>query len=49
MAWVSVPELEVTRSVQRYEPLMAWRCGLDGSSRLGLDEHGFVEALSGPG
>ena len=49
MAWVSVPELEVTRSVQRYEPLGKQRVrfrGLDDgffTAELSPDEHGFVE------
>ena len=52
MAWVSVPELEVTRSAQRYEPLGERRVrfrGLDDgfTAELSLDEHGFVERYPG--
>jgi uncharacterized protein len=47
MAWVSVPDLEVHRSAQRYEPVDERRVryvGLDDGFRavLDLDEHGFV-------
>ena len=45
MAWVSVPELEVTRSEQRYEPLgpgrVRYRAG-SFSAELELDSDGFV-------
>jgi hypothetical protein len=47
MSWVSVPELEVLRSEQRYEPIGPGRVrytGLDHdfTAVLELDEHGFV-------
>ena len=47
MAWVSVPDLEVLRSEQRYEPVsdgVVRYVGLDHdfTAELELDEHGFV-------
>jgi hypothetical protein len=47
MAWVSVPDLEVRRSEQRYEPVDARRVryvGLDHdfTAELQLDDDGFV-------
>ena len=45
MAWVSVPELEVSRSEQRYEPLapglVRFRSG-SFTAELELDDDGFV-------
>jgi hypothetical protein len=47
MAWVDVPSLEVTRSLQRYEPISPRRVrfvGLDDgfTAELDLDTDGFV-------
>jgi uncharacterized protein len=52
MAWVSVPELEVVRSEQRYEATGPGRVrytGLDTdfTAELELDEHGFVVRYPG--
>jgi hypothetical protein len=45
MAWISVPDLAVTRSEQRYTPLgegrVNYRSG-DFSADIHFDEHGFV-------
>ena len=50
MAWVSVPELEVRPSAQRYEPLggalVRFRSG-DFAAELELDEDGFVVRYPG--
>jgi hypothetical protein len=48
MAWVSVPDLRVIRSEQRYEPIAARRVRYVSGRRsfvaeLELDENGFVE------
>ncbi len=50
MAWVSVPGLELRRSVQRYEPLaggeVRFRAG-DFAADLELDDDGFVVRYPG--
>jgi hypothetical protein len=50
MAWVSVPDLTVERSEQRYEPLgtgrIRFRAG-DFVAGLELDEHGLVRRYEG--
>jgi uncharacterized protein len=52
MAWVSVPDLAVLRSEQRYEPIAERRVRFVGledgfTADLELDEHGFVTHYPG--
>jgi hypothetical protein len=52
MAWVSVPDLKVLRSEQRYQPVGPGRVRFVGledgfTAELELDEHGFVVRYPG--